>query len=301
MINKVVLRVYLFERTAFWLCMRTEYLFEWKQIPMMILLAGALLGGCEQQAEPVPTVGPDTDTTICRVLKIVHENPSYSPANYTIDFTYDSQGRVDTAYYLSADLNSVTKFYYSIDDNPDSVITTNLPPAPSAGTEFRRYYHYDNNRRQISTTLGWQPNDITQYTYNSTGQLIMRDRKFFLGGVQVFDTVRFSYPNSLTHNFDSTYGRGTNGQLWNGVLYSYDNNPRPQKFPMNSPINDGNFAYGIDTDNNVVSVLSGGMEVQKLKFTYQEAGYPQVQTFALGPLPHPTWTFTYHCETIEAP
>jgi len=281
--------------------MKAKSLFGWRQISMEIVLASALLGGCEQQVEPAAAPEIESDTTICRLLKIVHENPSHPPANYTIDFTYDSQGRVDTARYVDADFNRVTRFFYSIDDNPDSVITTSLQPSPNAGMEFRIYYHYDNNRRQISTTLGWLPGDITQYTYNSSGQLIMRDRKFFLGGVQVFDTIRFSYPNLTTHNFDSTYGRGTNGQLWNGVLYSYDNHPRPQKFPMNSPINDGSFAYGIDTDNNVVSVLSGGMEVQKLTFTYNAAGYPHVQTFALGPLPHPTWTFTYHCETIDTP
>ncbi len=270
---------------------------------MLVLVGGALLGSCEQKADQVSPIEPeaDTDTTICRLLKVIRDVTDLPQFSTTSELTYDSQGRVDSAIQSSADFKKVTKFYYSIDDNPDSVITTNLPPSLNPGAEFRTYYGYDNQRRQISRTVSSDPRDIMRYTYNSHGQLSMRDREFFMNGVQVFDTIWFHYPDHTTHNFNNTSGRGINGQWWTGVFYAYDNHPLPLKLPMSSPIDVGNFGWGVYTDNNIVGIMSNGMQQYKFAYTYNDAGYPLVQSDVMRSPPPVTWTFTYYCETIELP
>jgi hypothetical protein len=193
---------------------------------------------------------------------------------------------MDSAIIDYGDPKVAVKFFYSADEHPDSLIATFLPPSTDAGYTYRIYFVYDNARRQIETR--YSTGHTTYYAYNSHDQLIMKARPVFP------DTAWFAYPNDTTHNFSSTTYRAPNGQVSAPLLYTYDNHPIPQKFPLGSPIEAG---YQPFTDNNVLKAAPAGQPPSnQFSYTYNEAGYPVIQRSE--PVDHVVYNFTYACITL---
>ncbi len=254
-----------------------------------ILVAIVLWAGCGKDA-PVPANILATDTTICRLVMVASEIPSLPHLNYTVSFMYDNEARVDTAMLLYVDYRIAVKFYYSVDEHPDSLIVTHLDPSPVPGYQYRIYFGYDSDRRQVFSS-GSASGDSTHYAYNADGQLILWNRKIVLNGVPRYDTVRYFYPNSSTHNFSMRTSQFYSQQLstW---TYTYDNHPLPQKFPFGVPFEVGYQSY---TDNNILSGGNAQSGVQ-YNYSYNPAGYPIEQVLMPGAFSK--FTYTYHCETL---
>ncbi len=257
----------------------------------LMLAVLAIWTGCEKDAsDPAPDIIA-ADTTICKLIKLSSEIPSLPQLNYTVSFTYDSGGRLDSTIVRWVDAHNAIKYHYSVDDHPDSVSVIFTYPPNRVGGGYRVYFGYDSDRRQILTRSS-ASGSITSYSYNSHGQLARRFRESLINGLPHYDSSRFYYPNSTTHNFNRVPGFGPGPAfLPDTTRYTYDNHPIPLKFPLGAPFPTDFLPH---TDNNVLEGRSTCCGVE-YSYTYNSAGYPITQAFGTG---FATTTYTYHCETI---
>lgn len=155
-------------------------------------------------------------------------------------------------------------------------------------------YQYDANKRMSSSNVTSSLGTVTSktdYSYNTSGQLIKRQPFSLSNGVLVKTSYNtYEYPNTTTRNFSKRLNFSSTDVLQSTETFTYDTRPNPDLvLTPNIPTLTTN-----NVNQRIFTPVSGTVVTYTYSYQYSAKGYPFSYTIAGSNSFRETRTYEYN-------